>query len=232
MVLVFDLDDTLYDEITFVDSGFRAVSKYLHDTHDVCKQKSFSFMLDHLRDHGRGKVFDELLTMIGLHSKKNVKACLFVYRTHKPKIKLFDDAQRCLLRCKDLPRYIVTDGNKCVQKSKITCLGLYNQMKFCYVTHQHGIHNAKPSPYCFLKICEREKVPPGQVFYIGDNPNKDFVGIKPLGFKTIRILRGHYKDLVLSNQYEADYSINSLDFLTNDFLSNCMKKRRVNKCQT
>ena len=29
MILVFDLDDTLYDEITFVYSGFSAVSKYL-----------------------------------------------------------------------------------------------------------------------------------------------------------------------------------------------------------
>ena len=29
MILVFDLDDTLYDEIAFVYSGFSAVSKYL-----------------------------------------------------------------------------------------------------------------------------------------------------------------------------------------------------------
>ena len=31
MVIVYDLDDTLYDEIDFVKSGFKEISKYLQD---------------------------------------------------------------------------------------------------------------------------------------------------------------------------------------------------------
>ncbi|MGG3881913.1 HAD family hydrolase [Bacillus smithii] len=83
-------------------------------------------------------------------------------------------------------------------------------MKHCYVTHRYGIHNAKPSPYCFMHIIEREKVNPHDVVYIGDNPKKDFVGIKPLGFKTIRVMTGQHRSIEMPKEYEADIRIESL----------------------
>lgn len=49
--------------------------------------------------------------------------------------------------------------------------------------------------------------------YIGDNPYKDFVGIKPLGFRTVRVCRGQYKEIVKTEEYEAGYRIKSLEEL-------------------
>jgi FMN phosphatase YigB (HAD superfamily) len=55
MVIVFDLDDTLYDEIDFVKSGFREISKYLGD------EKYFNFMWEEFLKNGSGKIFDKLI---------------------------------------------------------------------------------------------------------------------------------------------------------------------------
>jgi putative hydrolase of the HAD superfamily len=217
MVLVFDLDDTLYDEVTFVHSGFRAVAVFLFENYGISIKDSHSFMLEKL-NKGRGRIFDELMLQFGVFSKKNVSKCINIYRSHTPNIGLYVDAAACLERFQSNAIYIVTDGNKLVQKNKLLALGLFNKTKFCFITHRYGVKNAKPSPHCFMKICQREKVEPHEVVYIGDNPHKDFVGIKPLGFKTIRIMRGHFKDAVKPIEFEAHCQIQSLDELTEDFL--------------
>lgn len=218
MILVFDLDDTLYEELTFVKSGFRAVADYLNEQYSIPVQTGLEFMLGKLSS-GRGRIFDDLLINYDIYKKDLVRKCVSIYRRHRPEITLYPEADVCLERFRDYPLYIVTDGNKVVQQNKIRALGLDQRVKFCYITHCYGIKNAKPSPYCFLKICEREKVSPKEVVYIADNPHKDFVGIKPLGFKTIRVIQGQYKDLILSKEYEANQQIYSLRELNENLLN-------------
>jgi putative hydrolase of the HAD superfamily len=133
-----------------------------------------------------------------------------VYRGHKPDISLYQEAADCLDRIVSVPVYVVTDGHKTVQRSKLQALGLYDRVKFCFITYRYGIKNSKPSPYCFLKICAREKTTPDKVVYVGDNPHKDFVGIKPYGFKTIRVLTGQYSEVQESSEFEAHIKVSSL----------------------
>ena len=217
-VIVFDLDDTLYEELTYVKSGFCAVAEYLHETYQIDPQESLSIMLKKLTG-GRGSIFDSVLKEFDIYTYKNVRKCVSVYRGHTPNITLSKDTEACLARLAAYhPIYIVTDGNKLVQKKKLITLGLYERVKFCFITYRYGLKHSKPSPYCFRKICEREKVTPSSVVYIGDNPYKDFVGIKPLGFKTIRILRGHFKDVKLSRKYEAEHQIYSLEELGKEYI--------------
>jgi len=227
MILVFDLDDTLYEEIAFVKSGFKAVSEFLECVYNISKNELFELMIKNL-NHGRGKIFDELLKYYGIFTKKLVRKCVSVYRFHKPKIHLYQDTLDCFERFKSLSKYIVTDGNKIVQQKKIDALNLNNKIKRCLITHRYGIKNAKPSPYCFNLICKLEKVQTKEVVFIGDNPTKDFVGIKPLGFRTIRILRGNYKYIRLNPSFEADFEINSLSELTETFLYRIFKGKQGN----
>lgn len=218
MILVFDLDDTLYDELTYVRSGFRAVARFLAQNYSIPMENGFSYMWGQLAK-GRGNIFDQLLQEYHIYSKKLTRQCLSVYRSHQPEIKIYPEAKSCLERFKNYSKYLVTDGNKLVQQRKIEALGVSYYFKHCYITHCYGLKNAKPSPYCFLKICEQEKIRPEQVVYFADNPRKDFVGIKPLGFKTVRIMQGQHKGVELPNEYEAQYRINSLEELTEDFLA-------------
>jgi putative hydrolase of the HAD superfamily len=217
MILVFDLDDTLYNELTFVKSGFQAVARFLEEKCAIPAEAGFDYLWREL-PKGRGRLFDQLLHEYGLYSQKLVAACVAVYRRHVPVIKLDPDAKACLERFAAVPKYLVTDGNKVVQRSKIKALRLESQFRHCLVTHCYGVKHAKPSPYCFLKICERERVRPAQVIYIGDNPHKDFVGIKPLGFRTVRVMKGLHKTVEKPPEYEAEIRIASLEELTEEFL--------------
>ena len=85
MVIVFDLDDTLYDEMSFVHSGLKAVSKYLEDHFEIPLAASQEFWQKRLM-FGRAGILDDILKHFNLYSKKNVRKCLSVYRAHKPEI--------------------------------------------------------------------------------------------------------------------------------------------------
>ncbi len=222
LVLVFDLDDTLYEELTFVKSGFRAVARYLGETGRIPAAAAMEFMERRLQK-GREGVFDDLLREYGIFSKRLVRKCLAVYRGHKPEITLAPDARRCLARFAHYPKYIVTDGNKLVQANKIKALELEDKVVYAYITHRYGLKHAKPSPYCFLKICEREGGSPGEVVYFGDNPHKDFVGIKPLGFKTVRVLKGPYRQVEMGEEYEAGRRVRTLDEVDEEFLRSLLR---------
>lgn len=217
-VVVFDLDDTLYDDLSFVRSGFAAVAQQvlaplLSEHPDKIQQA-----LEQELQISRNQVFDRFLQKYGLYSQRLVLRCLSVYRRHFPSIHLFPEAENCLKRLKHLPLYVVTDGNKLVQKNKCLALGLQSKVRKCLCTYAYGRKHSKPSPYCFYKICQLEKVDPHQVVYVADNPYKDFVGLKPLGFHTIRVLTGPYRRLILDAEHEADIRINSLEFLDEKLL--------------
>ena len=218
-VLVFDLDDTLYPELSYVHSGFRAVAAFLGPLLDVPAETLAAGMIAEEAVLGRGQVFDNVLRQYGRWSKALVAACLRAYRQHQPTLALFPDAERCLARFANWPLYLVTDGHKEVQARKVAALPLAGRVRYAYLTNRYGRHRAKPDPHVFQLICRREDVPPGQVIYVGDNPRKDFVGIKPLVFHTVRILRGNYAHLEADAAHEAHSRINSLDELTEGMLT-------------
>jgi len=224
MIIVFDLDDTLYDEITYVRSSLFEVSLYLSEKLHISKDIIYSNLNEVLEINGRGKVFDIVLTNYGIYSKSEVKRCLSIYRSNNPKIKLFDHAISCLERFKYYHKYLVTDGNKVVQKKKIDALGLNKYFIKALPTHNFGIANAKPSTYVFNKILKWENASPHELVYIGDNPKKDFVNLKKEGFKTIRVLTGCYKNLRLESEFEADYLVNTLDEINNKLIKTLKTK--------
>ena len=217
MVLVFDLDDTLYDEVTFVFSGFHAVAGHIANEHQVEKSAFYHDLVHELKG-GRGHIFDLVLKKHNLFSKARVSKCIAIYRGHKPNISLYKDAIPCLKRFGHISKYIVTDGNKIVQQNKINALQIEQYFSHCFISRRYGVHHEKPSPYLFQKITQLEGTIPGNVVYVGDNPNKDFVGIKPLGFKTIRIMKGNHRDVVKTAEFEAHLRINSLSELTPELL--------------
>lgn len=226
MILVFDLDETLFNEIDYVRSGFEAVSRHIGQKWNHQWQEVNNFMLDILKQEGRGKVFDHALKKFGKPTKANIKKCISIYRLHNPKIALLPDAERCLERFKGFSLYILTDGNKLVQHKKIKALGLEDRVKKVIITYRHGVNKSKPSPYCFLKIAKLERAEPKDIIYIGDDPSKDFIGIKPYGFKTIRIMRGKHRETRLTNHHDAHIEINTLDELTTALISELKRNDR------
>ncbi len=211
-IIVFDLDDTLYNEIDYVKSGFKEVTKYFAKKYKLESNKLFDTMMQNLNQFGRGKIFDRTLSHFNILNKLNVKKCISIYRKHLPNIKLPQESQHIIdyYKALNIPMYLVTDGNKIVQYNKIKALNIEKYFNKVFITHRYGIKNAKPSTYCFKKISQKENISFEHMVYIGDNINKDFIGIKPLGIKTIRLKNGMYKNEVLSKAHNADIEIESL----------------------
>ncbi|MFO7481962.1 HAD family hydrolase [Oceanibaculum nanhaiense] len=210
MILVFDLDDTLYDESRFVESGLRAVAGFGKDRFGWDEADSLAQMRDTLAREGRGAVFDRWLAAHGKNGKALVAACVKIYRHHKPSLTLFPAAASLLPELAGYPLYLVTDGHKIVQANKVAALGIAPLFRKCYITHRHGIRHAKPSPYCFELIRRREKADWRQIAYIADDPAKDFVGLNPLGAQTVRVLTGRHRNVVAKPGFEARHTIPDL----------------------
>lgn len=222
MIIIFDLDDTLYEELTYVRSGISAVAAFLEPYLNISKDQ-INTELNLLLLSQRHHLFDRYLLEKGMSNKKMIQNCIRIYRNHSPSITLFSSAEACLMRLAKYPLYLVTDGNHLVQRKKATALGLDKYFRKCFYTYAYGHHRMKPSTYCFEKICQIEKTNPNSVFYIADNPHKDFVGIKTLGFQTIQVLSGPYQNDQVDERHQPHMKIASLDHLDVHFFENWNK---------
>lgn len=209
MILIFDLDDTLYDERQYVESGFRAVAEMGRQRWQLDATASFEYLCQLLDEYGRGKIFDKWLGANNLASKTNIKDCIRCYRLHKPTLTL-PNKHRELLQSLTGPLYLVTDGHKIVQQNKITALGLTPYFKRIFITHRFGIKHAKPSTYCFELIKKAERCSWKELVYIGDNPAKDFVNLNKKGAGTIRILTGCHKNMKAKTGFDAKIRLKTL----------------------
>ena len=212
MVIIFDLDDTLYEERTYVESGLNAVAAFGNERFGWSHEASFIFMVKILDSIGRGMIFDLWLKEFGGYGKGLTKQCVNIYRHHTPEIKIFKSAKKLLPQLKDYPMYILTDGHKIVQEKKLGALGIEKLFLRAFITHRYGVKYAKPSTYCFDLIRKRESVRWEDMIYVGDNPYKDFVNLNKLGVKTVRVQTGFYRKVKAEKDYDAQYSIADLSY--------------------
>lgn len=210
MVLIFDLDDTLYDETAFVKSGFLAVANYLSEIIPLNRKKIYLRLLELLESNGRGKTFNLFLNEHSLSTKKNIKKCISIYRSHQPNIKLYPQARNVLKKFSNYKLYLVTDGNKFVQYSKINALGIKSLFAKMFVTNFYGVKANKPSLYCFEKIKQLERCKWSEMVYVGDDPGKDFVNLNKVGVKTVRTLSGRHARIKAKKGFEAKYKIKNI----------------------
>ena len=189
---LFDLDDTLYNELDFVNSAFEAVSDYLARRHSLKREDIFSRLGEILAKNGRGKVFDTLLKELGVYSRQTLKSMLYVYRCHAPvQLGLYPDVLplfECLTAF-DIRLGIVTDGIALVQHNKIRALGLDEMVQAIVYTDLLGECGRKPSSVPFEIAVEMLGGTVADAVYLGDDPSKDFIGPNLLGMCTVQVKR-------------------------------------------
>lgn len=211
MILVFDLDDTLYDEKQFVYSGFLEVANWISEMSKRPSNLIYESMVKDLSVNGRGEVFNNALKKYFYETKTNIKKCLSIYRLHKPRISLETDVVDLLIELgKAYKLYIVTDGNKIVQNNKIKSLDVEKYMKKAFITYRYGLKASKPSLKCFELIKNIERIKWQELVYVGDNPNKDFVNLNKVNAITIRVLQGEYANIMVTNEYDAKFKIDKI----------------------
>lgn len=216
--VLFDLDDTLYDESSYVDQAFENTAAYLAGRLGMPgrKEEFHRRMLELVKQDGRGRIFDRLCEEAGVAYP--VGELVEVYRSTEPVLKLYPDAERLLeaLEEKGIRTGLVTDGCGRVQHAKISALGLDRRLDSVVVTDDFGLK--KPMSEVYEKCLQALGCIPGEAVYVGDNPRKDFYGARKLGIKTVRIVRerGMYMEAVAEPDWEAEYRIRSLTELMGD----------------
>lgn len=215
-LIIFDLDDTLYDEAVFVVSGFMAVADYFNQNFSLNKLKVFRVLKKHFSRNGRGKVFDKALADFNLKpTKKLIKQTVAVYRRHRPKIKTFPEVKSFLkkLRRQGIFLALLTDTSWQVQRRKVKALGLEPYFDLIIYTDKFGAN--KSDHKIIKKVLQRFKLSASEVICVGDDPAVDFIGAKKLGCRTIRLRQGRLKNFTLNGNYEADLEVMSFKDLIN-----------------
>lgn len=210
--VVFDLDDTLFPEHQFVLSGFRAIDAWLRDSRGIT---GFFDKAEGLFHAGvRGTIFNQVLDSLSInYVHSDINDLIRVYREHTPEINLHDDARWAIDYFRQSHKLaIITDGYLVTQKSKIAALDIADIFDVIICTDEFGRANWKPSEMPYRKVMAAVECSGEECVYIADNPLKDFVSAKKLGWETIQIVRtdGQYSQVFPDESHKAEHIITSL----------------------
>ena len=214
--VVFDLDDTLYDEIDYCRSGFDAVADVIchRFAHEYCPEVVFDTLWTVFSTDHRHQVFNLTLEKLAIpHTAQTIRDLVRIYRNHQPNIRLSTESRECL---KALSRKytlgVLTDGFLPAQRLKVRALKIEKYFSAIVYTEQLGRSAWKPSPMGFNRLSERLEAHPEQMVYIADNPAKDFIAPNRLGWHTIRIKRPSRLHLnePISEKDDARYHVEHL----------------------
>jgi len=191
--VIFDLDDTLYDEIDYCKSGFTAVARYLSHTfpRQVTTDLAYTTLWDIFESGEHTATFNHALSALELKfDEKFIRGLILIYRKHIPKLLLPRESRQVLDDLKsDFTLAILTDGYLPGQRLKIKALGIQTYFKHIVYTEQLGRQFWKPSPVGFETLARGLDCPFESMVYVGDNALKDFVGPNQLGMTSIQVVR-------------------------------------------
>lgn len=212
--LVFDLDDTLYPERQFVKSGFAAAGAFL-DRRGLAEGRVFFHKAVQVLEQGhRGHVFNLALREMGLPETPGlIEDLVRAYREHQPALTLYEDADWALERFRPHCRLgVLTDGYWQVQRQKVQALGVARRVDAIVYSDRFGRDNWKPSAVPYREMMRLLDCDGARCVYVGDNPAKDFVTAKRLGWLTVQVRRpeGEYAQVRAEASHRADHAVESL----------------------
>ena len=210
-ILVFDLDDTLFPECSYVQSGFAAIDQWLLANHNI--SGFLARALHHYNAGVRGQTIDLALQDLKIFSQMLATKLVTLYREHRPSIALYPDARWALEHCGQSHSLgVLTDGWLMSQQNKVRALDLEKYVNHLVYSDALGRESWKPNVAPYAAIVERFACSHSDCVYIADNPQKDFVTARKLGWKTVRVVRpdGEYRKSVVPPDHDAHVTITSL----------------------
>lgn len=203
--VIFDLDDTLYKEIDFLKSGFRYIVEKLSLSD---KEAVYENML---RKYHQGEdVFDYI---IRLNPNLGKKTLLEWYHGHTPDIRISDETLACLcfLKKNNISTGLITDGRSLTQRNKIRALGLERFIPDKNIVISEEIGSEKPAINNYTHFIGMNSG--HRYFYIGDNPQKDFITPNELGWTTIGLMdngQNIHAQTSIGGNYNPQFWINDI----------------------
>ncbi len=181
--LIFDLDDTLYCEKDFVESGYKAVARHLSGSIGCDFNSLYAMMLDTLHSIGRHSVMDAVKARYPVDPIA-IEDLVAVYRGHNPKIRMYPGYYAFLKELSgSYSLGIITDGMPEVQERKVRALRLEGLMDNIIYTWKFGVDKQKPHPHSFSLMLRSLETNAENALFIGDDLTKDCMGSHRAGMK-------------------------------------------------
>lgn len=188
-----DLDDTLFAELDYVDSGYRAISSKIAAEVNSSADDVLLRLRYELRKFGRVGAFDRVLNHFN-NAKMDVSALVAAYRDHKPEIQFYPGARDALVKLRArAPIAIVTDGNATMQRHKIEALqllSLVDTIVYCWECQA-----PKPAILAYEIAAKQLRCEIKNAIVIGDDPLHDMAAAALIGARSIRVRTGRLRDL-------------------------------------
>ena len=207
--VIFDLDNTLLD---FMNMKIKAVESAVNGMIEAGLQmekdlaKNIIFKIYEEKGLEYQEVFDDFIQKeLGKIDYKILASGIVAYRkAREASLILYPNVNSTLITLSKwgLKLGVVSDAPSREAWMRICSVNLHHIFDAIVTFHDTGMH--KPSPEPFEKISSLLKVPPKNSLMVGDWPERDVIGAKKLGMKTVF---AKYGDVFGTKISGADYDI-------------------------
>jgi len=210
--VIFDLDNTLLDFKKMKEYGVRAAVSAMIEAGLDCNEEEayeFIFTIYHEKGWEYQSIFDDfLIHKTGIISNKLLAAAIVAYRRAKESsLLVYPNVRRTLIHLikHGIKIAVVSDAPSREAWMRIYYLNLHHVFDIVLTFDDTKIH--KPSPIPFKMALKQLDINPDEALMIGDWPERDVVGAKQVGIKTIFARYGDTADIQHSG---ADWEVDDI----------------------
>ncbi|WP_372722748.1 HAD family hydrolase [Immundisolibacter sp.] len=196
LAITFDLDDTLWAIDPVIERAEQRMHAWLAEHYPRLPERYSPADLRELRDgllqqrpelaHDLGTLRRESLALAAQHcgyGRDAAEGAFAVMWQARNEVELFADVLPVLTElAAQLTLGGLTNGN-----ADIARIGLGGLLRFCVSAHSVGV--AKPHPAIFEAASAAAGVPVEQVLHVGDDPQRDVIGARAAGMRTVWVNR-------------------------------------------
>jgi len=210
--IIFDLDNTLLDFVKMKQFSVKAAITAMNEAGlEVDEKKAYEDIFDLYMERGweNQQVFDDYLNQtVGEVSNKIVAAGIVSYRrAREATLLVYPNVNKTLIQLikMGINLAVVSDAPSREAWMRLYYLNLHHVFDPVLTFDDTGVR--KPSPKPFQMALDYLKIKPNEAIMIGDWPERDVVGAKEIGMKTIF---ARYGDTFGTVDSGADWDVNNV----------------------
>jgi putative hydrolase of the HAD superfamily len=210
--IIFDLDNTLLDFIKMKQFSVKAAITAMNEAGlEVDEKKAYEDIFDLYMERGweNQQVFDDYLNQtVGEVSNKILAAGIVSYRrAREATLLVYPNVNKTLIQLikMGINLAVVSDAPSREAWMRLYYLNLHHVFDPVLTFDDTGVR--KPSPIPFQMALDYLKIKPNEAIMIGDWPERDVVGAKEIGMKTIF---ARYGDTFGTVDSGADWDVNDV----------------------
>ncbi|MBC2306984.1 HAD family hydrolase [Listeria welshimeri] len=217
--LIFDIDDTVYDQLKPFEEAFKTVfekADYLKIENLYIKSRFYSDEVYHRVVRGEMpkaemhiyRITQALNDFDYQITKKEAEAFQQAYEQNQRKIELSSGIKEILTWAKknDITMGIITNGPKEHQQHKINDLQINDYIPADHTFISGGVGIEKPDKKIFELVEKQIGINCAETYYIGDSFENDVIGSKSAGWNAIWLNRRQHIQ-PKNAAYQPDYCI-------------------------